>query len=127
MNKLGIWAIAIAGAFLIGVLSANPIVEAQSGWKAAVAELQEQIPPPTYWVIEDDLAFALDALCDPGDRVIGGGTTVLFGATEVRVGEPIFNSGPNSDQEGWKGEIRGGGAFEIRTSASCLDLPPLRP
>jgi len=29
MNKLGIWAIAIAGAFLIGILSANPIVEAE--------------------------------------------------------------------------------------------------
>ncbi len=127
MNKLGIWAIAVAGTFLIGILSANPIVEAQSGWKAAVAALEEQIPPPTYWVIEDDLAFALDALCDPGDRVIGGGTAVLFGASDVKVSEPIFGSGKNSDQDGWKGEIRTGGAFEIRTSASCLDLPPLRP
>ena len=43
MNKLGIWAIAIAGAFLIGVLSANPVVEGVGGWKLAVADLQEQI------------------------------------------------------------------------------------
>jgi len=35
MNKLGIWAIAIAGAFLIGILSANPVVEAVGGWQAA--------------------------------------------------------------------------------------------
>jgi len=92
--------------------------------KQQLQALEEQIPPPTYWVIEDALAFALDALCDPGDRVIGGGTSVLFGASDVIVSEPIFGSGANLDQDGWKGEIKTGGAFEIRTSASCLDLPP---
>jgi len=35
MNKLGIWAIVISGAFLIGVLSANPVVEAVGGWQGA--------------------------------------------------------------------------------------------
>jgi len=35
MNKLGIWAIAVAGAFLIGVLSANPVAEAVGGWQQA--------------------------------------------------------------------------------------------
>jgi len=45
MNKLGIWAIAIAisGAFLVGIFSANPIVEAQGGWKAVFDDLQSQI------------------------------------------------------------------------------------
>jgi len=43
MNKLGIWAIAIATAFVIGVLSANPVVEAAEGWKAAVIELNDDI------------------------------------------------------------------------------------
>jgi len=43
MNKLGIWGIAIAGAFVIGILSANPVVEAVGGWQAAVADLQSQI------------------------------------------------------------------------------------
>jgi len=43
MNKLGIWVIAIAAAFVIGVLSANPVVEAVGGWQAAVVGLQEQI------------------------------------------------------------------------------------
>jgi len=31
MNKLGIWAIAIAAAFVIGVFSANPVVDAAGG------------------------------------------------------------------------------------------------
>jgi len=43
MNKLGIWGIAIAAAFMIGVLSANPVVEAVGGWKAAFDDLQQQI------------------------------------------------------------------------------------
>jgi len=43
MNKFGIWGIAIAAAFMIGVISANPVVEAVGGWKAAFEDLQEQI------------------------------------------------------------------------------------
>jgi len=43
MNNLGIWGIAIAAAFVIGVISANPVVEAAGGWKAAFEDLQEQI------------------------------------------------------------------------------------
>ena len=43
MNKLGIWAIAIAGAFVIGVLSANPVVEAVGGWQPAVDGLDARI------------------------------------------------------------------------------------
>jgi len=35
MNRLGIWAIAIAGTFLIWVLSANPVVESVGGWQQA--------------------------------------------------------------------------------------------
>jgi len=43
MNKLGIWVIAIVAAFVIGILSANPVVEAVEGWKAAVIELSGDI------------------------------------------------------------------------------------
>jgi len=43
MNKLGIWAIAVAGAFVIGILSANPVVEAVGGWQPAVAGLDARI------------------------------------------------------------------------------------
>jgi len=43
MNKLGIWGIVIAGAFFVGVFSANPSVEAVGGWKAAFDDLLAQI------------------------------------------------------------------------------------
>jgi len=43
MNKLGIWGIAIAGAFVVGILSANPVVEAVGGWKGAFAGLDTRI------------------------------------------------------------------------------------
>jgi len=43
MNKMGIWGITIAAAFVIGVLSANPVVEAAGGWQPVVADLQSQI------------------------------------------------------------------------------------
>ena len=43
MNKLGIWAIVVAGAFFLGILTANPVVEAVGGWKAAVIELNDDI------------------------------------------------------------------------------------
>ena len=40
---MGIWGIAIAGACFVGVLSANPVVEAAGGWKAAFDDLLAQI------------------------------------------------------------------------------------
>jgi len=145
MNKLGIWAIAIVAAFVIGVLSANPVAEAVGGWKEALqthegdssahhdkytdAEAIAAVGPhtlPNYWEIVDKIANSANALCDLGDKVIGGGTTVLGGATEVTVGEPIFDGGTGANQEGWKGALTGGGSFQIRVSASCLDNPPLR-
>ncbi len=43
MNKLGIWVIAVAAVFVVGVLSANPVVEAVGGWQAAVEDLLAQI------------------------------------------------------------------------------------
>jgi len=43
LNKLGIWAIAIVAAFVVGVLSANPVVEAAGGWKAAIESLVERV------------------------------------------------------------------------------------
>ena len=44
MNKLGIWGLVIAVAFVVGVLSSNPVVEAaQSGWQAANTELEQEL------------------------------------------------------------------------------------
>jgi len=41
MNKLGILGIAIAIAFVAGIISVNPGAEGVSGWKAAVIEIEE--------------------------------------------------------------------------------------
>jgi len=44
MKKLGIWVIAIAAAFIIGVLSANPVVDAaKAGWQPLVADHESRI------------------------------------------------------------------------------------
>ena len=85
MHKLGIWAIAIAGAFVIGILSANPVVEAVGGWQAAIAghetritDLENQLPgAEIYTVIEshdipDGSLLTVTLLCNAGDSVING-------------------------------------------------------
>jgi len=84
MNKLGIWAIAVAGAFLIGVVSANPVVEAveewnqavelkassdtkknksTSGWQAAVEILQSQIDDITEGPTQLPILTSPPAMC----------------------------------------------------------------
>jgi len=81
MNKLGIWAIAIAGAFVIGMLSANPVVEAVGGWQGAIANLQLDVITVDGNLI--DLSFAQNnqdtsiASCPVTHKVIGGGLRVF--------------------------------------------------
>ena len=79
MNKLGIWAIAIAGAFLIGAFTANPIVEAQGGWKLAIDEITSE--QPVYEVSVDTVILEGDRLgaliqlrCLEGDYITGAFT-----------------------------------------------------
>jgi len=43
MNKLGIWGLVIAVAFVVSVLSANPVVEAVGGWQNAFDGLDTRI------------------------------------------------------------------------------------
>ncbi len=43
MRKTILLGIAIASAFVIGTLTANPVVEAVGGWKEAIQGLQDQI------------------------------------------------------------------------------------
>ena len=77
MNKLGIWAIAIAGAFVIGVLSANPVVEAVGGWQLAVEGLDARItalenqPAP-----ESQLYEVSDTTVIPAGEFFGGTITI---------------------------------------------------
>ena len=63
MNKLGIWAIAIAGAFLIGIVSANPVVEAVGGWQLALglhegdSSAHHEIPEAQVYELSDTITI----------------------------------------------------------------------
>ena len=116
MNKLGIWAIAIVGAVWIGVLSANPVVEAVGGWQpvvegldARVTALENQADFNSYWLNdavpsgEENLAV----LCNVGDKIIAGSVEIPGGTASIIQNRPIFDQGANSDQEGWQGRIAG--------------------
>ena len=99
MKKLGIWAIAIAAAFIIGVFSANPVVDAaKAGWQPVVADheeritdLENQLPgAEIYTVTEfDDVpngtTLTKTLFCNEGDFVING----YFQALE---GPVLFNT-----------------------------------
>jgi len=129
MNKLGIWAIAIAGAFVIGILSANPVVEAVGGWKQAVDGLDARITTlegqagfNSYWTsFKSPSGDSATVLCQPGEKIIagsaegGGGTPIA-----LKQSHPVFNQGANSDQEGWFGEFDGLGGFKAKVWAHCL-------
>jgi len=115
MNKLGIWAIAIATAFVIGTLSANPVAEAVGGWKAAVADLQDQIDSlPTsepqiikrtgQMTVAPGAEQTVEVTCDDSEvllehgirtsfeNLIGGGTrgNFIFGEAGNHVPDPII-------------------------------------
>jgi len=82
MNKLGIWLIAIATAFVIGVLSANPVVDAVGGWKGAFDGLDTRITAlETATTVElYTVSFTKDTSppqsvelnCNSGDTVVSG-------------------------------------------------------
>jgi len=61
LNKLGIWAIVVAGAFFLGILTANPVVEAVGGWKEAIEDLQAQIDTLTGGSIDADTLDGIDS------------------------------------------------------------------
>ena len=42
-RTIWVFAVVIVAAFVVGILSANPVVEAVGGWKAAVIELNDDI------------------------------------------------------------------------------------
>jgi len=142
MNKLGILAIAIAGAFLIGILSANPVVEAVGGWKPAVDDLQSQIDaitslesPTTYVKVKQHQYLqtstsVYDVDCDPGDIILGGGWETDPGLLGGNVN--IFSSFPphvTANTGTWFIQLHTtdiniiqNGNVNVR--AICLDLTP---
>jgi len=112
MRKQVILGIALASAFLIGVLSANPVVEAVGGWQPAVDGLDARIT-----ALENQPAVTLEtitvseslfvpsskaivsetALCPAGTTVSGGGVGEVNNAATV-----IVSSIADTTQNGWK-------------------------
>ena len=86
MKKLGIWAIAIAAAFIIGVFSANPVVDAaKAGWQPVVADheeritdLENQLPGAEIYTVTESREIpngdllTVTLFCNEGDSVING-------------------------------------------------------
>jgi len=106
MNRLGIWAIAIAGAFVIGILSANPVVEAVGGWKAAVDGLDTRITtlenqqPTELYTKTQNLVLADNSVkqivtqkCDVGDTVVNGYLKHFTSETVPKIDVNQFTSG----------------------------------
>ena len=129
MNKLSIWTIAITGAFVIGVLSANPVVEAVGGWQpvvdgldARITTLEGQAGFNSYWTsFTSPSADSAMVLCQPGEKVIAGSAEGGGGRPDaLRESRPIFDQGANFDQEGWSGRFQGGEGFRAKVWAHCL-------
>jgi hypothetical protein len=102
MNKLGIWGIAIAAAFVVGVLSANPVVDAaKSGWQPVVADLQSQIdeisvePEVITRTASDDFNKdsrdkTLEVTCEEDEVFLSNSKVVTY--TPVPATIPVSNS-----------------------------------
>jgi len=89
MNKLGIWGLVIAVAFVVGVLSSNPVVEAaQSGWQAANTELEQELDD----LFGDlgDLENAIDA--ETIEREAGDADVLLEANNDLTVHEDDVSS-----------------------------------
>jgi len=134
MNKLGIWGIAIAAAFVVGVLSANPVVEAASGWKDAVADHETRItdletqPAGTLVTIttskpltvpSDKSVVSEIALCPSGTTISGGGVSGVSNAATV-----IVSNLADTTQNGWKVEAKSNEAVSdnITVNAVCISF-----
>ena len=60
MNKLGILGIAIAVAFVTGILTTNPVAEGVSGWQGALIEVNEDIEGILLFLEENSDFFDFD-------------------------------------------------------------------
>jgi len=141
MNKLGIWAIAIVGAFVVGILSANPVVDAVGGWKEAIADLQNQIDNTSGQVYEVSLTVPIGIMddsfkpfslrCSEGDTMYVSNTIV---SSLESVSDPEAAGGGFGDLSFLKDGNRNVGVeglavgtlqlFEYEITATILCLSP---
>ena len=101
MNKLGIWAIAIVAAFIIGTMTANPVVEAVGGWKAAFASFPQFYTVSTSFTVVSGGTSGFELFCnDSSHAVITGYFKDIPGNNERTLVQS--NAISNGGVEGWK-------------------------
>jgi len=140
MNKLGIWGIAIAGAFFVGILSANPVVEAVGGWKAAIAGHEariaviEDVLDPIETIQVDGLLVQLTqnfpnnigtsiAECPTSHPfLIGGSHTFrsIDSSPGAHIIIPLFDTDTNTYEV--EGSVSSGNGIEFQAHALCAKL-----
>ena len=129
MNKLGIWAIAIAGAFLIGVLSANPVVEAVGGWQGAIEVITAE--QPVYEVSVDTVILEGDSLspvvqlrCLEGDYIVTGDFTIEGDDTGFPDGSTVEQSNVQFVRENPGSKITPSKTIGVDLQPQFRDTPP---
>jgi hypothetical protein len=106
MNRHVILGIAVAAAFAVGVLSANPVVEAAGGWKAAVDDLKAAITDLReteilgFYKINKPLngVVGSSVFCDEGDIATGGGGRSL----DHSLKQSFPTGDPGDPPNGWQ-------------------------
>jgi len=128
MNKLGIWTIVIAGAFLIGILSANPVVEAVGGWQGAFDNLQLEVTERDTTLVQLGGFLIADVIlaCDEGEKAVGSAIQSAipntFARTRIIVDAPN-NDNPNISQ--WEMKIENPSVnqfISFNVSVICVKL-----
>jgi len=89
MNKLGIWAIVVAGAFFVGILTANPVVEAVGGWKFALDEHTdahvEIIKRTNSMVFSPQGTGEFQIICEDDEIILGNSLTANYDPEPARI------------------------------------------
>ncbi len=92
MNKLGIWGIAIVAAFVVGLLSANPVVEAVGGWQLAISEHENDsnahgviIKRTNSMVFSPQSTGEFQLICEDDEVILGNSLTANYDPLPARV------------------------------------------
>jgi len=145
MKKTILLGIAIASAFMIGILSANPVVEAVGGWQAAIAghetritDLENQPAGVTdFYTKSVSGGFSggnnpgtLTADCDAGDIATGGGYSITGASTVNHYFAGPFPIVPPDGSKGTPTSYRVSvqvpveNLYGIQTFVNCADVTP---
>ncbi len=100
MKKIGILGIAITGAFLIGILSTNPDVEAKGGWQGALEVRQVFVDSTTQFLVVNDpdvtrqsvVWFSIDG-AEPDDSMSCGAPLVRDGSFKINCSITSLDAG----------------------------------